>query len=132
MHLICDVWFVQVIQHFNVIQRQRHFNQVVQCQTDTMSPHSTFSAFLGDPWALVRTHGPGGDQWALEGPHGPWRGLMGRSPPKCETQCPGQTFVPLCKISAKSVQQFRRRCGPNGQSDRVTANLKHPPLSWRY
>jgi len=45
--------------------------------------------------------------------------LQGRSPPKCETQCLMQTFVPLQNFS---FQQFRRRCIPDRQTDRQTAD----------
>jgi len=46
-------------------------------------------------------------------------GRLGRSTPNCQMQFPGKVLS-LWKISAKCVQQFRRRYIPNRQTDRQT------------
>jgi len=46
----------------------------------------------------------------------PLVGPLGQWPPNCEMQHMGET-PPVCKISAKSVQQFRRWRIPNGQTE---------------
>ena len=66
----------------------------------------------------------------------PWRGTPGAIANGIRDAMSGtDLFSSMCKISGKSVQQFRKRCVPNRQTDRQidrqTANLIPPPITMR-